>query len=118
MSTPRYEECLRKELETNTSLTNEERLEILRYLAKIETVKLLNVRARIKKSLPVKPIKQRDKLVELPPPPPSAEPAVPMGKQVENILAEMKEAEKQENGNGEEVHTESDQASGAGEERS
>jgi hypothetical protein len=97
MSTPKYEDLLRRELEGNPTLTNKERLELLAALAGIESKKIDLARDRAKSGQGKKKDevlldkKPREKLVNLPPERPD-EPTKPMGQQVNDILAELEKA--------------------------
>jgi hypothetical protein len=90
MSKPRYEDCLRKELEENKTLTNKERMEILKALAKIEGKKIELAKTRIVRGWgkPVKKEKLRPIEIPFDPLPAEETPAVPMGQQIDKFLAE------------------------------
>jgi len=86
MSVATYENMLRRELDENKTLTNAERMEILKRLAKFEDKRL---QVKVNKSrLQVQPRKFRSRsgaaIAE------TLEPAQPLGQRVDAILAEMK----------------------------
>jgi hypothetical protein len=97
MSTPRYSDLIRKELETNANLTSIERVDLLKTLALMENKKIDLARERVKRGKGLKKdqseLKRRpeQRLVELPSLTDDP-PAVPMGQQVDSILAELQKA--------------------------
>lgn len=103
------EALLRKELEENKTLTNSERLDILRRLAILESKKLtLKFQKNKQPKEPKKPpvhtrLPGNERLVE-------EQTQVPLGQRVGKILEELK-------GDGKEVHQGSNQEAGQGEER-
>jgi hypothetical protein len=92
MSKPKYEDLLRRELENNKDLNKDDRLNILRELAKIEIMRLKTARSRIlagkdrkikkEKFIPGRPVKL--------PPEPAEEAKVPIGQELDKLLAEIK----------------------------
>jgi hypothetical protein len=98
----RYEDLLRQELAENKSLSNAERLQILKQLGKLEESKQVNARLRIKARIERKDKKENEpdyRLVGLAPAK-QDEPKRPMGEVVDAALAEY-EREQQDGKSGE-----------------